>query len=83
MKQEIIAFAFLPWIIYFLETYIGKKESKYLLYIIPLITLLINSRASIAVLICIYLLINYFSILKKIFTKDKVVILLVLIFHYL
>jgi len=80
MKQEIIAFAFLPWIIYFLETYIEKKESKYLLYIIPLITLLINSRASIAVLICIYLLINYFSILKKIFTKDKVVILLVLIF---
>ena len=29
MKQEIIAFAFLPWIIYFLETYIEKKESKY------------------------------------------------------
>ena len=80
MKQEIIAFAFFPWIIYFLEKYIEKKESKYLLYIIPLITLLINSRASIAALICIYLLVNYFSILKKIFTKDKVVILLVLIF---
>ena len=80
MKQEIIAFAFLPWIIYFLEKYIEKKENKYLLYIIPLFTLIINSRASIAVLICIYLSINYFSILKNIFTKDKIVILLVLIF---
>jgi len=47
MKPEVLAFAFLPWVLYFFEIYNEKKENKYLFLIIfPLVTIL-NSKATI------------------------------------
>ena len=35
MKPEILGFAFIPWVIYFLEKYLKENEKKYLVFSIP------------------------------------------------
>ena len=70
MKPEILAFALIFWILYFLEKYLLTDSSKYLWFLIPFITLIINTKASIAGMTIVYLLIFYREILKKIKIRE-------------
>lgn len=81
MKPEIIAFAFFPWILYFIKKFEEKYELKYLYFLIPFIAIVLTSKASIAAMIAIYLIIFYNQILKKI--KIKKIVLLFLLFVFL
>lgn len=79
MKPEVIAYAFFPWILYFLKKYSEKKELKYLYFSIPFIAIVLTSKASIAAMIVIYLFIFYSKILKKINLKTLLFLFLILI----
>ncbi len=59
-KPEILVFAFFPWLIVLLETYITTKKFKYLYGTIPLIIGLFSQKGSIFVMIFLFLLIFYF-----------------------
>lgn len=79
MKPEVIAYAFFPWILYFLKKFGEKKEFKYLYFSIPFITIILTSKASIAAMIIIYLFIFHSKILKKINLKTLLLLFLILI----
>lgn len=69
MKPEIIGFAFLPWVLYFIEKFFLTNKIGFLYYSVPFIILLINSKASIAAMVIVYLAIFY---LKKVIARlDK------------
>ena len=76
MKPEIVAFALIFWIIYFLEKFLKSKDSNDLIFLIPFLVLLINTKASIAGMVTIYLLVFYFKIFKKIKIKKTVFLIL-------
>lgn len=59
MKPEIIAIALLPWIIYILEIYYINQNFRYLFLILPFLVLVLNSKATIAVMTLLYLLTFY------------------------
>ena len=80
MKPEIIAFAFVPWILFFIEKYLLDQDVKKLFYAIPFFALVINSKASVAGMLCIYLIFAYFEILKKINLKNFVILSISIIF---
>ena len=61
MKPEIIGFAFLPWTIFYIEKFLDNRNLKLLFYTIPFVALMINSKASIAGMICIFLFIRIFK----------------------
>lgn len=79
MKPEIIGFAFLPWTIFYIEKFLYNRNLKLLFYTIPFVALMINSKASIAGMICIFLLFAYLNIFKKVSFKNLTVLFLVLI----
>ena len=79
MKPEIIGFAFLPWTIFYIEKFLDNRNLKLLFYTIPFVALMINSKASIAGMICIFLLFAYLNIFKKVSFKNLTVLFLVLI----
>ena len=76
MKPEILAFAFTPWVLLNLERYLLDRNLKNLLYAIPFLSLIINSKGSIAGMILVYLIISYFEILKKINLKNFIIVLI-------
>lgn len=57
MKPEVLGFTFLPWILYFLIQFKDKNQTRYLLFSLPMIALLISSKASIALMVIITLVI--------------------------
>ncbi len=79
MKPEIIGFAFLPWIILFIEKFIDKGHIKYIFYAIPFLALVINSKASVAGMVIVFLLFSYWSLLKKIKFKNIFIIFVLLL----
>ena len=79
MKPEIIGFAFLPWIIFFIEKFIDKGNIKFIYYAVPFLAIVINSKASTAGMIIIFLLFSYWSLLKKIKFKNIFIIFVLLL----
>ncbi len=79
MKPEIIGFAFLPWIILFIEKFIDKGNIKFIYYAVPFLAIVINSKASTAGMIIIFLLFSYWSLLKKIKFKNIFIIFVLLL----
>ncbi len=67
-KPEILAFAFLPWIIYCFECYKSEKSIKYIYFSIPLIVSTITSKGSILGMVGLFLFITYF---KQIFNFSR------------
>ena len=58
LKPEIMGFAFLPWIIVMIDKYFESKEIKYIFYSVPMLSLLLTSKGTVAggtVFILIYL----------------------------
>jgi hypothetical protein len=80
MKPEIIAFAFLPWVLINLERFILDKKVKNLFYALPFLSLIINSKGSVAGMLIIYLAISYFKIIKKLSLKNFFLISISVIF---
>lgn len=58
-KPEILTFAFLPWIYYCFEFYKESKNYKYILFSVPLISSLITSKGSIAIMLIVSLIFLY------------------------
>ena len=77
MKPEIVAFALIFWIIFFLEKFLKTNDLNNLFFLIPFLVLLINTKASIAGMVIVYLLTFYFKILNRI--KIKKIVLLILL----
>lgn len=73
MKPEIIAFAFLPWIIYSIEVYFEKRKSIILIYTGILLSLLLTSKGTIGLISLFALFIIFFPKLKFIKLKDVVI----------
>ena len=70
MKPEILAFCFFPWILFGIDNYL-KYENKYNLYFISfLLSVLLTSKGTIALLVVIAIFYLYFEDLKKINFKD-------------
>ena len=73
MKPEILAFALIPWIFYFLESFLESKRNILLVNISILLSILVLSKGSIAamVLACLFtrFIINY-----KLFSSKQILI---------
>ena len=82
LKPEIMAFAFLPWIILFVFKFYDEQKIIYLIYLIPFIGLLISSKASIALMTAITLV---FFIKKDLFIKklNYVILLFIPVVYFL
>ena len=77
-KPEILAFAFLPWILYCIEKFKEKNNMLYLYILIPLLVSCITLKGNILAIICIYLLITNLNIFSRI-TKTHFIISLLLV----
>ena len=82
LKPEIMAFAFLPWIILFVFKFYDEQKIIYLIYLVPFIGLLISSKASIALMTAITLM---FFIKKDLFIKklNYVILLFIPVVYFL
>jgi len=76
LKPEIMAFAFLPWILLFTYRYYDDKKIINLLFLIPFISLLISSKASITLMVALTLL---FLVKKELFTKNLIYVVLLFV----
>tara|TARA_A100000164_G_scaffold237070_1_gene210524 strand:+ start:54 stop:1331 length:1278 start_codon:yes stop_codon:yes gene_type:complete len=76
-KPEILAFALLPWVIYFLERYLRSKNIIYLILSIPMIVSTITIKGNVLVIVSIYLFFSYFKIFIN--TPKKTLFLLFII----
>lgn len=59
LKPEIVAFAFLPWVIYLIFIYKNNKELKYIIMLLPLISMLLSLKSSITLMIGLTILIFF------------------------
>ena len=59
LKPEIIAFAFLPWLIYLIVLYKKTFQKKYLVLLLPIIGILISLKSSISLMIGLIILIFF------------------------
>ena len=81
MKPEILAFAFFPWCLFFIEMFIKSKNIRYIFFSLPALIIILNSKASLAAMAAVYLLIFYSKIFRLINIKQ--LLLLTLIFFFL
>lgn len=70
LKPEIFAFALLPWVLFFIEIYKKRKDFLSLTASILFFSILVSSKASIALMAALFIFVNYykfiFSIKKRI-----------------
>ena len=78
MKPEIVGFAALPWILYYLNLYKKDKNTAYLFYSIPFLIIILTSKPTVAGMTVVYLLIFYGYLIK--FVKPKILVILLLVF---
>ena len=79
MKPEIVGFAVLPWILYYLDLYKKENKSIYLFFSLPFLIIILTSKPSIAGMTLLYLLIFYGNLIKLIKPKLLIIILLVVL----
>ena len=79
MKPEILCFAMLPWCLYFIEKYLIKKNLVFLFFAIPFLVVIINTKASAAGMVLLYLLFSYFKILKNLKLKQIIILFFVFV----
>ena len=70
MKPEILVFCFLPWIFLCIDNYFENKSKLSLLLVSPLLSVLVTSKGTIAMIICIALLYLYYEKINYIKVKD-------------
>ena len=59
MKPEILAFAFFPWCLFFIELFLKSKNLKFIYFSFPALIIILNSKASLAAMAALYLLIFF------------------------
>ena len=74
LKPEIMAFAYLPWCVFAIYKFLFSKNFKYLFVIIPIVSILLTSKASISLMIALSLLI----FVKKDFLSLKIIPIVIL-----
>ena len=72
LKPEIIGFAFLPWVIVMIDKYFATKETKYLFFSVPLVSILLTSKGTVAGITVFILLYLYIEKLREINIKDLI-----------
>ena len=75
-KPEILAFAFMPWIIYFIEKYSKDKKIKNLIFCIPFLVSAITLKGNVLVIILVYLFFSYYKLIFKMRFKNFALIIL-------
>jgi hypothetical protein len=83
LKPEILAFAVIPWIIYLLEKFIKKRDFLDLIISIPFIISAITLKGNVLVVVCIYLIVTYFSIFLKLSSKQILFLVVISTFSFL
>ena len=73
MKPEILVFCFLPWIFIGIDNYFKNKNKINLILVAPLLSLLVTSKGTIAMMMFFSLLYLYFHEIKKINLKDLLI----------
>ena len=76
LKPEILPFSFLPWCILFVFKFIDSDKNKYLYFIVPFLSILASSKASVALMTAIAML---FLFNKKMLNKHLFFIMLLTI----
>ena len=77
LKPEIFAFSLLPWILYSSEMYKKENNLTYLLYGVFLTSITVTTKASIGIMIIIFLFLNFFKILKSLSLKKFALLIIV------
>lgn len=77
LKPEIFAFSLLPWILYSSELYKKENNLNYLLYGVFLTSITVTTKASIGVMIIIFLFLKFFKILKSLSLKEFALLIIV------
>ena len=80
MKPEILAFAFFPWCLFFIELFLKSKNLKFIYFSFPALIIILNSKASLAAMAALYLLIFYSKILRSINIKQICLLAVIFIF---
>tara|TARA_B100000073_G_scaffold344347_1_gene350957 strand:- start:478 stop:2163 length:1686 start_codon:yes stop_codon:yes gene_type:complete len=85
MKPEIIAFAFLPWIILAIDNYIEKQNYFSLAYASLLLSIIATSKGTVALITFVSLCLLYFSKINYFKTKNLIFpgIIFLLSFYFL
>ena len=73
MKPEIIVFCFLPWVFIGIDNYFKNQNKLNLILIAPMLSLLVTSKGTIAIMVFLSLLYLYFEDIKKINIKNLIV----------
>ena len=79
LKPEILAFAFLPWIIIGLDQYFYNNKRKSLILSLFPLSILLTSKGSVAGMVAMFLLLKYFKKINKNNIKELLIILIVFI----
>lgn len=82
MKPEILAFAFIGWIILYFEKYLFTKDISYIFYTIPLIVVVLSTKASIGAMLFVYMFTSYYQIIKIISVKQFFSLFFLIIFLF-
>ena len=70
MKPEMLVFCFLPWIFLCIDDYFENKSKLSLFLVSPLLSVLVTSKGTIAMIICTALLYLYYEKINYIKVKD-------------
>ena len=73
MKPEILAFAFLPWIILAIDNYLEKQNSFSLIYVSLLLSIIATSKGTVALITFVSLGILYFTKINLFKIKNIVI----------
>jgi hypothetical protein len=76
LKPEILAFAFLPWIVYLVEKYKQDKNTMFLYLAIPLIVSAVTLKGNVLVIFGVYFLLSYFDLLFELSIKKGILLFL-------
>ena len=82
MKPEVLAFAIFPWIILAFQKYVDSKKLYYLFTTIPALVLISTTKASIAAMVVIILLVLYSKEVLKLNIKNIIFITLIFAFIF-
>ena len=80
LKPELLAFAFFGWLFYFLHKHSDTKNDKYIYFFVFKLSILITSKASLTVMVVIFLLIEIWTNYKYLFSKRYLKFYLITIF---
>ena len=79
LKPELISFSFIVWLLYFFEKYLEDKNDKYIYISTLILSLIVTSKISIALMVIIFLTLEIFNKHRYLFDKKNTKYLLFLV----